>query len=102
VERPGESPGALVARSLAERTGYETRLTVLGHVQRGGSPTATDRLLAATFGVTAMAAAHEGAFGTFAAVRDDETTLVPLALAASGPRSVPTQLLQFARKLTLI
>ena len=57
-----QSPGMAASNGLAEVTGYETRLTVLGHTQRGGPPIASDRLLATRFGVTAVEAAHRGAF----------------------------------------
>ena len=68
---PQHSPGAVVADELAARTGYETRLTVLGHIQRGGAPTATDRILATSFGVAAVHAAHAHCFDSMMASIDD-------------------------------
>src|SRR5581483_7186950 len=58
--------GEQLAREIEERTGYETRVTVLGHVQRGGSPTARDRILATRYGLKAADLAHEGTFGRMA------------------------------------
>ena len=55
--------GTLLAEQIEARTGYETRVTTLGHVQRGGTPTAFDRVLATRFGVAAIDAVHDGAFG---------------------------------------
>ena len=68
-------------RSPAEieaRTGFETRVTILGHVQRGGTPTAFDRVLATRFGVAAIDAVHDGAFGSMVALRGGEIVRVPL------------------------
>lgn len=93
--------GSRVANALAERTGYETRLTVLGHIQRGGPPIASDRLLASNCGVAAMQAIHSGAFATLVDASDITTELVPLSVVTSGPRPVPPALLEVARKLTV-
>ena len=56
-----------------------TRVTILGHVQRGGTPTAYDRVLATRFGIAAIDAVHDGAFGQMVALRADEIVRVPLA-----------------------
>ena len=95
------SPGTRVSTGLAERTGYETRLTVLGHIQRGGTPTASDRLLATGFGVAAIEAVHNRTFGTLVSAVDDEVDIVPLDLVAEGARPVPAQLLAVADRLTV-
>jgi 6-phosphofructokinase 1 len=95
------SAGARISAGLAERTGYETRLTVLGHVQRGGPPTASDRLLATSFGVAALDAARDGQFGTMVSVHDDMIKLVPLGAVGAGPRPVPDSLVVLARRLTV-
>lgn len=101
-ELPAEgSTGARVAAALAALTGYETRLTVLGHIQRGGPPTATDRVLATSCGVAAVHAAHEGRFSTLVASGEDESMLVPLSLVAGGARPVPASLLEVGRALTV-
>ena len=64
--------GEVLAREIEERTGYETRVTVLGHVQRGGSPTARDRVLATRFGLKAADLVDQGRFGAMVALRGDE------------------------------
>ena len=71
---------------IEERTGFETRATVLGHIQRGGTPTAFDRVLATRFGLAAIDAAHDGGWGMMAALRATEIELVPLA---RGRRAAP-------------
>ena len=90
----------MVSRELTQRTGYETRLTVLGHVQRGGPPTASDRLLATRCGVTAVEAVHAHRFATLVAICDNSADLVPLEVVASGARPVPEPLLRVARTMT--
>ena len=95
------SAGPMVSTGLAERTGYETRLTVLGHIQRGGMPTACDRLLATNFGVAAIEAVHSKAFGTMVSVLDEEVELVSLDEVAAGTRQVPSTLLEVASRLTV-
>jgi 6-phosphofructokinase 1 len=70
--------GAQVATAIEERTGYETRAIVLGHIQRGGTPTAFDRVLATRFGIAAIDAVHDGAFATMVALRAGDIVRVPL------------------------
>jgi 6-phosphofructokinase 1 len=82
----------LVAAELEELTGFEARVTVLGHVQRGGVPTARDRVLATRFGVRAADLACEGRTGRMVALRGDAVVDVPLAEAAVGPKGVPPEL----------
>ncbi|HZJ29544.1 MAG TPA: ATP-dependent 6-phosphofructokinase [Solirubrobacterales bacterium] len=89
--------GAALGEELESRTGYETRVTVLGHVQRGGSPTATDRILATRYGAQAYAMARAGEFGRMAAIKGAEVTSVPLAEAAHV-KPVDTSLLDIARR----
>ena len=74
---------------IESRTGYETRATVLGHTQRGGTPTAYDRVLATRFGIAAIDAADSGEWGTMAALRGQKIELVKLADAVSELRTVP-------------
>jgi phosphofructokinase-like protein len=74
--------GAALAAELEERTGYETRVTVLGHVQRGGTPTSTDRILATLYGAHAYELAKAGQFGGMVAIRGTEMTTAPLEEAA--------------------
>ena len=73
-------------REIEERTGFETRMTILGHVQRGGTPTAYDRVLATRFGVNAVAAADRGEFGTMVSLRGTDIVLAPLADAVAEPK----------------
>ena len=71
--------GDLVGRAIADRTGFDSRVTVLGHVQRGGTPTAFDRVLCTRYGVAAIDAVHDGASGTMVALQADHIVRVPLA-----------------------
>src|SRR3712207_1464937 len=73
-------------REIEERTGFETRMTILGHVQRGGSPVAYDRVLGTRFGVAAIDAATRGDFGRMVALRSTEIVLVPLDEALDEPK----------------
>ena len=73
-------------REIEARTGFETRMTILGHVQRGGTPTAYDRVLATRFGVKAVEAADRGQFGTMVSLRGTEIVLAPLADAVAEPK----------------
>jgi 6-phosphofructokinase 1 len=73
-------------REIEERTGFETRMTILGHVQRGGTPTAYDRVLATRFGVKAVEAADRGEFGTMVSLRGTDIVLAPLADAVAEPK----------------
>jgi ATP-dependent phosphofructokinase / diphosphate-dependent phosphofructokinase len=77
---------------IERRTGKETRATVLGHVQRGGTPTAFDRVLATRFGLHAIDAAHRGDWGTMAALRGTEIELVALSEATAELKLVPPEL----------
>ncbi len=81
--------GERLAEGLAELTGFETRVTVLGHLQRGGTPTAYDRVLATRYGLLAAALAIEGRHGTMTALRGAEVVAVPLADAVRELRTVP-------------
>jgi len=81
--------GETLGREIEERTGFETRVTVLGHVQRGGSPTARDRILATRFGLKAADLALVSEFGQMAALRGDEIVAVPLAEATAQLKLVP-------------
>jgi len=81
--------GNVVATRVQEETGSETRVTVLGHLQRGGSPTAFDRILATRFGVTALEAASRGGFGCMVSLRGREVVTVNLEEAIKNLRLVP-------------
>src|SRR3712207_3312436 len=77
-----------LGEELERRTGKEVRTTVLGHVQRGGTPTSFDRVLATRFGLHATVAAHEGDHGQMVALRGTEIDLVPLEKAVSRLKTV--------------
>jgi 6-phosphofructokinase 1 len=96
------SVGARVAASLEALTGFETRLTVLGHVQRGGSPTASDRFLATRLGIEAFDIAHAGGPSALVASISEQTTSLPLVTVAAGPRPVPKSYIDMARRLTTL
>ncbi len=81
--------GDALAREIEERTGFETRVTVLGHVQRGGSPTPRDRVLATRYGLKAADLVHEERWGTMAALQGDSIGEVPLAAAVAELKTVP-------------
>jgi 6-phosphofructokinase 1 len=81
--------GQLLAEQIEKRTGKEARTAVLGHIQRGGTPTAFDRVLATRFGVHAIGAVHDGEFGTMVALRATDIIRVPLTEATSELKTVP-------------
>src|SRR6266700_6232220 len=83
--------GQLLADEIEKRTGKEARCTVLGHIQRGGTPTAFDRVLATRFGVHAVQAVHDEAFGVMVALRGTDIIRVPLVEATSQLKLVPPQ-----------
>lgn len=91
--------GERVSAEIAARTGFDTRLTVLGHTQRGGIPTPTDRILGSRFGVAAVDAISAGHSGVMTALRDDRVELVDLAEIAGRVKHVPAELLNVARAL---
>ena len=77
-----------LAPEIEGRTGFETKVVVLGYLQRGGSPTATDRVLASRFGVAAAEAAADGAWGKMVAIQGGRIVLVPLSEAVAEPKVV--------------
>jgi len=84
--------GAWLAEEIERRTGFEARVTILGHIQRGGSPSAFDRVLATRFGVAAVAAVHDGAFGTMVALQAGQIVRVAIADAVSKAKTVDLDL----------
>ncbi len=88
--------GAALAIELEERTGFETRVTTLGHVQRGGTPTATDRLLATRYGIHAADLVMAGETGRMVALHGTEMTSVPLE-QVDGIKTVDLRYLEIAR-----
>ena len=89
--------GARVASEIEERTGFETRVTVLGHVQRGGSPTPRDRVLATRYGLKAADLVDDGRFGRMAALRGDSIVDVSLEEATAELKTVPKDWYEVAR-----
>jgi 6-phosphofructokinase 1 len=88
--------GERVAERLGELTGKDTRAVVLGHVQRGGSPIAQDRILATRFGTRAAELVAERAFGRMVALRGDDVVDVPLSEAVAELKAVPDERLRVA------
>jgi ATP-dependent phosphofructokinase / diphosphate-dependent phosphofructokinase len=88
--------GGALEKELEQRTGFETRHTVLGHIQRGGAPTAFDRMLATRFGIAAIDAVHEGEDGKMVALKGTDIKLVPLADAVDAPKLVTDDLYALA------
>jgi phosphofructokinase-like protein len=88
--------GDIVAREIEQRTGFETRATNLGHIVRGGTPTAYDRVLATRLGVAAIDAVAGGQFGKMVALRGTEIVTVPLSDAVSTLKTVDDAFLQLA------
>jgi ATP-dependent phosphofructokinase / diphosphate-dependent phosphofructokinase len=83
-------------KEIEERTGFETRMTILGHIQRGGTPLAYDRVLGTRFGVEAIDAAHEGDFARMVALRGTEIVRVPLDEALAEPKLLDPKLFETA------
>jgi len=83
--------GQMLADAIEKRTAKEARATVLGHIQRGGTPTAYDRVLATRFGVNAIRAVHDGAFGRMVALRGTDIVRAPLAQATRELKLVPPE-----------
>ena len=84
--------GSWLAEEVERRTGFEARVTILGHIQRGGSPSAFDRVLATRFGVEAVAAVHDGDFGMMVALQAGDIVRVPIAEAVAQAKSVDLDL----------
>ena len=88
--------GVELEHEIEARTGFESRVTILGHVQRGGTPTAFDRVLATRFGVAAVDAVNDGAFGTMVALRGTDVGQVPLEEALREPKLLDPALYETA------
>jgi len=88
--------GNLLAAEIEKRTGFETRATILGHIQRGGTPTAFDRVLATRFGVAAIDCVHDGDFGQMVALQAGTIVRVPLSAAVAELKTVDPDLVAVA------
>ena len=84
----------ILAKEIEKRTGFETRAVVLGHIQRGGSPSAFDRVLATRYGLGAIDMVHRGEFGRMAALRSNKIVSIPLLEAISKNRVVDDEMIE--------
>lgn len=91
--------GEKVAEEIASRTGFDTRVTVLGHVQRGGTPLPSDRILGSRFGVAAVDAISAGRTEVMTALHGEDVVLVPLDEVAGKAKAVPEDLIRVASAL---
>lgn len=89
--------GDRLAKMIEMKTGFETRATVLGHIQRGGSPTAFDRILGTRFGVKAVQLVKTGLFGNMVSLRGREIVAVPLQEAVGELKTVPASMYELAK-----
>jgi 6-phosphofructokinase 1 len=88
--------GNVLANEIEKRTGFETRSVVLGHIQRGGSPSSFDRVLATRYGLGAIDMVHRGEWGRMAALRGNKIVSVPLLDAISTNRKVDPEMIEVA------
>ena len=89
--------GVAPRAEIEERTGYETRVTILGHIQRGGTPTAFDRVLATRFGIAAIDAAEQKDYGKMVALRGTKIERVPLSEAVGELKTLDPELYETAQ-----
>jgi phosphofructokinase-like protein len=88
--------GNYVAQEIEKRLGFESRVVILGYIQRGGSPTAFDRMLGTRYGIKAIDLVHQGKFGNFAALKGSEIVAVPLSEMLGKTRTVDDELYEMA------
>jgi ATP-dependent phosphofructokinase / diphosphate-dependent phosphofructokinase len=91
--------GNTLAAEIESRTGFETRAVILGHTQRGGSPTAFDRMLATRYGIGAIDLVHAGKFGRMVALKGNNITSVPISDAVAKNRSVNQEFIDVVNSL---
>jgi 6-phosphofructokinase 1 len=89
--------GSVIAEEIEKRTGYETRATILGHLQRGGTPTAYDRIMATRLGVKAVELVHNSQFDKMACVKGNQIDSVPLEEAVAKVKPVDMELFEMAK-----
>jgi 6-phosphofructokinase 1 len=94
--------GTRLAEAIEERTGVESRVTVLGYVQRGGSPSMFDRVLATRMGAAAVDFLHEGRVGVIAAIRGTDIVPVPLAEIVGHNRTVDRRYFHLMRRFEVL
>ena len=83
---------------IEEKTGIQTRVTMLGYIQRGGTPTAYDRILGTRFGVAAVEAVHDGCFGKMVALHGTKIVAVPLEQAVAKLKTIDEELYRVAEE----
>jgi phosphofructokinase-like protein len=88
--------GMILEREIEERTGFETRVTILGHIQRGGTPTAFDRVLATRFGIEAIDTVDDGDYGKMVALQGTDIVRVPIGEAVTELKTVDPELYETA------
>lgn len=99
VVAEGAGGGFAVAEEIQARTGLDVRVTVLGHIQRGGSPSAVDAMLATRTGSRAVELLHEGVSGVFVGLVHNEVVAVDFSVALSNPKPVPRDLVELTETL---
>jgi 6-phosphofructokinase 1 len=93
INAEGVGDSINMAKRIEEATGVETRATILGHLQRGGSPSAYDRILASRLGVGAIAALKQGQRNVMIGIRNDEVVYVPFSNAIKSDKPVKRELI---------
>jgi ATP-dependent phosphofructokinase / diphosphate-dependent phosphofructokinase len=88
--------GVILEKEIEDRTGFETRVTILGHIQRGGTPTAFDRVLATRFGIAAIDSMDDGDYGMMVALRGTDIVRVPIGEAVTELKTVDPELYETA------
>lgn len=96
----GGSKGGKIAKEITERTGFETRVTVLGHIQRGGSPTAFDRILATRLGAAAVDLLIEGQADKAVGIKSDKINIVDINIAIQKKIGMNIELYKLIKILT--
>ncbi|PKP21364.1 MAG: 6-phosphofructokinase [Bacteroidetes bacterium HGW-Bacteroidetes-21] len=102
IEKPKkEKAGEYISKLIGDKLGYETRVTVLGYIQRGGTPSPTDRILATRYGTYAAELISEGQFGRMVAIHENKITSIPIAETEGKTRLIPPDysLIAKARKM---
>lgn len=89
--------GEIVAKVIEDKTGYETRVSVLGHIQRGGTPTAYDRLIGTQFGIKAVELVKDNQFGQMVSLRDNKLTSVDMEEAVKKRKTIDMSLYEVAK-----
>ncbi|MCG0239325.1 MAG: 6-phosphofructokinase [Firmicutes bacterium] len=97
----GVGSGFAIAEAIKERTGFETRVTVLGHIQRGGPPTAQDRILASRLGAKAVELLAEGRGGVVVGIINGEIAVHPIDEVVGKTKPIPTELVSLAEVLAI-